>query len=289
MRIEAKGLNYVYSEKSKALAVHALKDITLTVEEGEFFGIIGHTGSGKSTFIQHLNGLIKIGKDKGSLNIGEFDLTDKKCDFKGLRAKVGMVFQYPEYQLFAETVKEDVAFALKNFYPDLKQQEIEDRVRAAIETVGLNYERVKDKSPFELSGGQKRRVAIAGVIVARPEVLVLDEPVAGLDPKGKQDFIDLLHYLHGRVVKTIIIVSHDMDTVAEHCDRVAVFAQGEIIKVGTPKEIFSDLEKMRSQGLLLPVTAQITGVLKQNGIDCDNDFTIDGFVNAVAKKLGGKG
>ncbi len=288
MRIEAKDLNYVYSEKSKSLAVHALKNVNLTVEEGEFLGIIGQTGSGKSTFVQHLNGLIKVGKNKGLLKVGEYDLTDNKCDFKGLRAKVGMVFQYPEYQLFAETVRDDVAFALKNFYPDLKPEEVEDKVRSAIEIVGLNYDKIKDKSPFELSGGQKRRVAIAGVIVARPEVLVLDEPVAGLDPKGKQEFIELLHALHGKLVKTIIIVSHDMNIVSEHCSKVAVFSHGEIIKVGTPKEIFSDTESMVKEGLLLPATSYITEILKKNGVACDNDFTIDGFVNAVSKKLGGK-
>jgi len=280
MRIEAKGLNYVYSEKSKALAVHALKDITLTVEEGEFFGIIGHTGSGKSTFIQHLNGLIKIGKDKGSLNIGEFDLTDKKCDFKGLRAKVGMVFQYPEYQLFAETVKEDVAFALKNFYPDLKQQEIEDRVRAAIETVGLNYERVKDKSPFELSGGQKRRVAIAGVIVARPEVLVLDEPVAGLDPVGKRELMDLLHRLNTNN-RTIIIVSHDMDEVAENCTRVAVMKNGKIVGVGTPAEVFEKTEDR----LALPVTAKIKNTLNNMGVSFNAPLKIDEFIDELEKVI----
>ena len=289
MQIEAKELSYVYSEKSKALAVHALKKVSLTVAEGEFLGIIGQTGSGKSTFIQHLNGLIRVEKDKGSLLVGDFDLTDKKCNLKALRAKVGMVFQYPEYQLFAETVREDVAFALKNFYPELKAEEVEERVRKAVETVGLDYEKIKDKSPFELSGGQKRRVAIAGVIVARPEVLVLDEPVAGLDPKGKEEFIDLLHRLHGSLVKTIIIVSHDMNTVAEHCSKVAVFSHGEIIKVGAPKEIFSDTERMLEEGLLLPATAQVTRALKESGIDCPNDFTIDGFVNAVAEKFGGNG
>ena len=289
MQIEAKELSYVSSEKSKALAVHALKKVSLTIAEGEFLGIIGQTGSGKSTFIQHLNGLIRVEKDKGSLLVGDFDLTDKKCNLKALRAKVGMVFQYPEYQLFAETVREDVAFALKNFYPELKAEEVEERVRKAVETVGLDYEKIKDKSPFELSGGQKRRVAIAGVIVARPEVLVLDEPVAGLDPKGKEEFIDLLHRLHGSLVKTIIIVSHDMNTVAEHCSKVAVFSHGEIIKVGAPKEIFSDTERMLEEGLLLPATAQVTRALKEGGIDCPNDFTIDGFVNAVAEKFGGNG
>ena len=186
MQVEAKNLTYVYSEKSKSLAVKALDDITLTIDEGDFFGIIGQTGSGKTTFVQHLNGLIKMEKNKGELRVGEYDLSDKKCDYKGLRARVGMVFQYPEYQLFAETVKEDVAFGLKNFKNDMSEEQKEESIKEAIELVGLDYEKVKDKSPFELSGGQKRRVAIAGVIVTKPEVLVLDEPAAGLDPLGKK-------------------------------------------------------------------------------------------------------
>ena len=157
MRIETKDLTYVYSEGSKALSVKALDRVSLTIEEGEFFGIIGQTGSGKTTFVQHLNGLIKVGKDKGTVTVGDFDLRDKKCDFRALRSKIGMVFQYPEYQLFAETVFEDVAFGLKNFAPDLTDEQIEIRVKEALETVGLNYNKVKEKSPFELSGGCNSR------------------------------------------------------------------------------------------------------------------------------------
>lgn len=283
MQVEVKNLTYVYSEKSKALAVHALKDVSLSIKEGEFFGIIGQTGSGKTTFVQHLNGLIRLGKNKGSIKIGEFDLADKKCDLKSLRAKVGMVFQYPEYQLFAETVFDDVAFGLKNFNLNLTEQEKAQRIREAIELVGLDFEEIKDKSPFELSGGQKRRVAIAGVIVTKPEVLVLDEPVAGLDPKGKTEFIELLHTLHDSFVKTIIIVSHDMDLVSEHCSRLAVFSHGEIIACGTPKEVFSDTQKITETGLELPLTARISALM---GIE--NDFTVDGFINAVINSKGGK-
>ena len=215
MQIVAEKLSHVYSPKSK-FAVAALKDVSLTIDEGEFFGIIGHTGSGKSTFVQHLNGLIKADKGSGKLRVGEFDLLDKKCDFKKLRAKIGMVFQYPEYQLFADTVEADVAFGLRNFFPGLKEEEVKFRVKEALETVGLDYEEVKEKSPFDLSGGQKRRAAIAGVIVTKPEILVLDEPVAGLDPKGKKEFFALLHALHASFVRTVVIVSHDMDNVAEH-------------------------------------------------------------------------
>lgn len=284
MRIETKNLSYVYSEKSKDLAVHALKDVSLTIEEGEFFGIIGQTGSGKTTFVQHLNGLVKLEKGKGELKVGEFDLADKKCNLKALRSKVGMVFQYPEYQLFAETVFEDVAFGLRSFEKGLEQSQIVERVKQAIELVGLDYEEIKEKSPFELSGGQKRRVAIAGVIVSKPEVLVLDEPVAGLDPKGKNEFIQLLHSLHQSFVKTIIIVSHDMDLVAEHCTRLAVFSNGEVILQGTPKQVFADGEKLTKIGLELPLTARISASL-----DIENDFTIDGFIESIVEEIGGNG
>lgn len=286
MQIDVKNLTYVYSESAKDLAVKALDDVSLTINEGEFFGIIGQTGSGKTTFVQHLNGLIKIAKDKGEIKIGEFNLCDKKCDFKALRSKIGMVFQYPEHQLFAETVFDDVAFALKNFEKNLTESEKEERVRQAIELVGLDYQKVKDKSPFELSGGQKRRVAIAGVIVSRPEVLVLDEPAAGLDPVGKRDFLTLLHSLHKNFVKTIIIVSHDMNLVSEHCTKTATFSHGKICKVGTPKEIFSDYQLIEDLSLDLPTTAKIIRQLKQKGIDIDCDLTVKDFVRAVKEKGG---
>ncbi|MBR2870334.1 MAG: energy-coupling factor transporter ATPase [Clostridia bacterium] len=289
MQIVAKDLTYIYSEKSKSLAVRAVDGVTLTIDEGEFFGIVGRTGSGKSTFVQHLNGLIKVGKDKGSLKIGEFDLTDKDCDFMALRSKVGMVFQYPEAQLFAETVFDDVAFGLKNFYPELSPEETTERVKTALTLVGLNYEEVKEKSPFELSGGQKRRVAIAGVIVTRPEVLVLDEPAAGLDPVGKRDFIRLLKELHKTFVKTIIIVSHDMNLVSENCSRAVVFDKGKIALSGTPKEIFSDAKKVAELGLDLPVTAKLTNDLKDKGIIIDSDLTTDDFIQKYLRAVKDKG
>ena len=289
MQIVAKDLTYIYSEKSKSLAVRAVDGVTLTIDEGEFFGIVGRTGSGKSTFVQHLNGLIKVGKDKGSLKIGEFDLTDKDCDFMALRSKVGMVFQYPEAQLFAETVFDDVAFGLKNFFPNLTEQEIAESVENALTLVGLNYYEIKDKSPFELSGGQKRRVAIAGVIVTRPEVLVLDEPAAGLDPVGKRDFIRLLKELHKTFVKTIIIVSHDMNLVSENCSRAVVFDKGKIALSGTPKEIFSDAKKVAELGLDLPVTAKLTNDLKDKGIIIDSDLTTDDFIQKYLQAVKDKG
>ncbi len=288
MQIRVENLSHVYSEKSKTLAVKALSDVSLTILEGEFFGVIGHTGSGKTTFVQHLNGLIKVGKDKGKVSVGEFDLTSKKCDFKALRSKVGMVFQYPEYQLFAETVFEDVAFGVRNFMPKASAEETANLVKDALERVGLDYEKYKDKSPFELSGGQKRRVAIAGVIVTRPEVLVLDEPVAGLDPVGKREFIDLLHDLHKKFVKTIVIVSHDMNLIAEHCTKVAVFERGRLRSATTPKEFFSNYQLVQDLGLELPVTAYLSKALEGKGIKLNSDLTVDGFVDAFVRVKGVK-
>lgn len=283
MQITVKNLSYRYGEKDKNLNVLALNDVSLEIAEGEFFGIIGKTGSGKSTFVQHINGLIKLQKNSGQITVGDFDLSAKKCDFTALRSKIGMVFQYPEYQLFAETVKDDVAFGLKNFHPDVKEDELDALVKEALTTCGLNYEEIKDKSPFDLSGGQKRRVAIAGVIVSKPEILVLDEPAAGLDPKGKEEFLQLLTAFHKTFAKTIIIVSHDMDLVAEYCDRAAVFKDGRITAVGTPKEIFSDYENVKDCGLQLPVTAAAVKALKEKGVNVDCDFKVDSFVAEVTR------
>ena len=284
MQIISKNLSYSYSEKSKTLCVKAIENINLTINEGEFFGIVGHTGSGKSTFIQHLNGLIKISKGNGELTVGDYNLSDKKCDFISLRSKVGMVFQYPEYQLFAETVYEDVAFGLRNFFPQMTEEDVAKRIEEALTLVGIDYQSYKDKSPFELSGGQKRRVAIAGVLVTHPEVLVLDEPAAGLDPVGKRQFVKLLKTIHKTFVKTIIIVSHDMNLVAENCTSAAVFYKGKIVKQGTPKEIFADQKQVMEFGLELPVTAKLQRALKQKNVNVDSDLTVEGFINDYLKK-----
>ena len=288
-------LSHVYNPAS-AFETFALHDVNLEIFPGDFFGIIGHTGSGKSTFVQHLNALLKVPtaekkykpkkRKKGeaeaiqtTLRVNGYDLTDKKTDFKALRERVGMVFQYPEYQLFAETVFEDVAFGLKNFKKDLSEAQVEQAVREAIETVGLSYEGVKDRSPFDLSGGQKRRVAIAGVIVTKPEILVLDEPAAGLDPLGKQEIMRLLHTLHKAWCKTVIIVSHDMDEIAENCNRAAVFSEGKTVAVGTPKTLFTDMEKMSALGLDVPLTAKLVDGLNEKGIAIDCDYTAGDFVD----------
>lgn len=281
MRITAKELSFTYNKKS-AFKADALKGVTLDIPEGEFFGIIGHTGSGKSTFIQHLNALLTV--QSGTLTVGDIDLskgkkTDKKL-LKVLRSKVGMVFQYPEYQLFAETVFEDVAFGYKNFNPQADENCIKTAVYDALTRVGLDYSIAK-KSPFELSGGQKRRVAIAGVIVTSPEVLVLDEPVAGLDPIGKRELMRLLHELHSTTCKTVIIVSHDMDEVCENCTRVAVFSQGEVIAEGTPEEVFSQGKKMRGLRLGVPLTEYLTERLAEKGVNLNCDLTENDFIRAV--------
>lgn len=298
MRIVAEHLSHTYNPSSP-FETAALKDVSLTIEEGEFFGIIGHTGSGKSTFVQHLNGLLRLPSSlkkyrprkykKGQtpppapvLRVGEFDLADKKTNFRALRRSVGMVFQYPEYQLFAETVRDDVAFGLKNFSEKkLTDAEIDEAVKAALEVVGLDYEELKEKSPFELSGGQKRRVAIAGVIVTRPEILVLDEPAAGLDPLGKREVMELLHKLHREWCKTVIIVSHDMDEISENCTQAAVFADGCVKYVLPPRELFRHSDELTALGLDVPLTAKLCMQLKEMGIDIDCDFTTEHFSEKV--------
>lgn len=301
--IDISDLTYTYSAKSP-FATKALKGVNLHISEGEFFGIIGHTGSGKSTLVQHLNALIKLPKAQkhykkpkvkkgqtpppdGKITIGKYDLSDKKCDWRALRADVGMVFQYPEYQLFAETVFQDVAFGLKNFRRDMPKEEVEKAVRESLTAVGLDYDTVQDKSPFDLSGGQKRRVAIAGVIVTKPKILVLDEPAAGLDPVGKKEIMELLHSLHGDWCKTVIIVSHDMDEIAENCTRACVVSGGEIFDCDLPEKLFKRDEELFALGLDVPTTAKICREMKALGLNLDCDFTSQGFSSAVIAALKG--
>jgi len=295
--INIENLSFTYSKKSP-FATKALNGITLRIKDGEFFGVIGHTGSGKSTLIQHLNALIKLPQaekkyrkkrvKKGrpqpvlpAISVGQFNLADKKCDFKALRASVGMVFQYPEYQLFADTVFADVAFGLKNFKKNLSPEEIEKAVKDSIEIVGLDYNEVKDKSPFDLSGGQKRRVAIAGVIVTKPHILILDEPAAGLDPKGKNEIMELLHKLHREWCKTVIIVSHDMDEVAENCTKVAVISDGSVFACDRPAKLFKRADELTALGLDVPLTAKIAEELKKYGIGIESDCTVSDFSRQV--------
>ncbi len=286
MQIKVENLCYSYG--TGKLKTKALDNVSLEISEGDFYGIVGHTGSGKSTLIQHLNGLIKVQKNSGKITVGDMDLTSKKCNFKQLRSKVGMVSQYPEYQLFAETVEADVKFGLKNFFPNLSEAEVVERVKSALELVGLDYQKVKDKSPFELSGGQKRRVAIAGVLISQPEVLLLDEPVAGLDPVGKREFMALLHKLHSDSVKTIIIVSHDMDLITENCNKTAILKGGKVVKEATPQEIFLDEKLIEDSLLQLSCTAYLTIELGKRGINVNNDLTVEGFVEAIKRLKGVK-
>lgn len=303
--IDISNLTYTYSAKSP-FATKALKGVNLHISEGEFFGIIGHTGSGKSTLVQHLNALIKLPKaqkhykkpkvkkgqtppPESSIFIGKYDLSQRKCDWRNLRADVGMVFQYPEYQLFAETVFADVAFGLKNFRPELSKEEVAQAVKESLEAVGLDYDEVQDKSPFDLSGGQKRRVAIAGVIVTKPKILVLDEPAAGLDPLGKREVMKLLHSLHGDWCKTVIIVSHDMDEIAENCTRACVVSNGEIVACDKPAGLFKRAEELKALGLDVPVTAKICTELFALGLSLECDFTSRDFAEAAICALGGGG
>lgn len=292
-RIYCRNLSFVYNPASP-FATHALNGVDLEIESGEFFGVIGHTGSGKSTFVQHLNALLKLPTAEKKyrpkrpkknaptpprtvLKVNGFDLSKKTTDFKELRRRVGMVFQYPEYQLFAETVYDDVAFGLRNFYAGVEEEKIENAVREALETVGLDYDEVKNRSPFELSGGQKRRVAIAGVIVTKPEILVLDEPAAGLDPLGKQAVMELLHKIHREWCKTVIVVSHDMDEIAENCTRAAVFSEGKILAAASPKRLF-ETHAATQAGLDVPFTAKLVEALRKKNVYVDCDMTTDSFV-----------
>lgn len=288
--IVCQNLSYTYNPSSP-FETHALDGVDLHVYCGDFFGVLGHTGSGKSTFVQHLNALLKLptaekkykpkkGKPipQTTLTVNGYDLTDKNTDFRQLRKKVGMVFQYPEYQLFAETVFQDVAFGLRNFVKEMQEDEITAAVKDALETVGLCYEEVKDKSPFDLSGGQKRRVAIAGVIVTKPEILILDEPAAGLDPLGKEEIMSLLHTIHQKWCKTVLIVSHDMDEIAENCNRAAVFGGGKVLAADTPKTLFADETLICRSGLDIPFTAKLTALLREKGVVIPSDFTTDSFV-----------
>ena len=240
-----------------------MEDISFTAEDGQLLGVIGHTGSGKSTLLQHLNGLLK--PDAGKVVVGGVDITQPGISMVEIRKRIGLVFQYPEYQLFEETVAKDVAFGPKNL--GLPEAEIEERVREAIELVGLDYEAIKDRSPFELSGGQKRRVAIAGVVAMRPEVLILDEPTAGLDPKAHQDVLKMVQEVHRRTGGIIILVSHNMADIARVSDKIIVIDSGHLVTSGTPKEVFSQKELLREVGLDLPPITEFTENLREQGME----------------------
>jgi len=267
MSIEVRHLTHCYSEGS-ALSTVALDDICMAVEDGEFLGIIGHTGSGKSTLVQHLNGLLK--PTSGQVLVDGEDLNGEQVNRRALRQRIGLVFQYPEYQLFEETVAKDIAFGPKN--QGLSKEEIDERVRYAMECVHLDYDRYSERSPFELSGGQMRRVAIAGVLAMKPSVLILDEPTAGLDPRGRDRILTMLEELHARENVTIIMVSHSMDDMARLATRLVVMAEGKILATGTPREIFAREEMMISAGLGVPEAAQLCRELRAKGFDLPEDL-----------------
>ena len=267
MSIEVRHLTHCYSEGT-AMRTVALNDVSFSVKDGEFIGIVGHTGSGKSTLVQHLNGLLR--PTSGQILIDGEDLNGEHVDRRALRQRIGLVFQYPEYQLFEETVAKDIAFGPRN--QGCSTEEISSRVHYAMECVHLSYDRYAEKSPFELSGGQMRRVAIAGVLAMRPSVLILDEPTAGLDPKGRDSILSMLEELHSREKTTILMVSHSMDDMARMADRLIVMAEGAVRAIGSPREIFSQEEMMSSVGLGVPEAARLCSVLRRKGFDLPADL-----------------
>ncbi|MCR5296947.1 MAG: energy-coupling factor transporter ATPase [Clostridiales bacterium] len=267
MPIEVRNLTHCYSQGS-ALTTVALNDVSFVAEDGEFIGIVGHTGSGKSTLVQHLNGLLK--PTSGQVLVDGQDLNGEHVDRRALRQRIGLVFQYPEYQLFEETVAKDIAFGPKN--QKLSPQEIDERVRYAMDCVHLDYEKYAERSPFELSGGQMRRVAIAGVLAMRPSVLILDEPTAGLDPRGRDRILTMLEELHEREHVTILMVSHSMDDMARLATRLIVMADGKIVATGTPREIFAREDMMTSIGLDVPAASRLCRALRERGVSLPPDL-----------------
>lgn len=283
MSISIKNLRYVYMPGSPFEKV-ALDDVSLTIEEGEFVALIGHTGSGKSTLIQHINGLLK--PTSGNIIIDGVDITSKNVKLSDIRKKVGLVFQYPEYQLFEETIEKDIAFGPKNL--GLDDDEINKRVIKAMNMVGLDYEIYKNKSPFDLSGGQKRRVAIAGVVAMEPKILILDEPTAGLDPKGRDEILEKIKELREEYNMTIILVSHSMEDVAKLATRVLVMHKSKCILDGTTSRIFKEIETLESVGLAVPQVTYLVRELRKNGFNISEDiFTIEQAKKEVLKFLRG--
>ena len=283
MPVEARNLTHTYNADSPFEST-ALNDVNFTIADGEFIGIIGHTGSGKSTLIQHLNGLLK--PTGGTVMVNGLDLSQKETNMKDVRRAIGLVFQYPEYQLFEETVEKDIAFGPKNL--GLDESKVASRVRDAMRLVDLDYAQFAGKSPFELSGGQKRRVAIAGVLAMEPGILILDEPTAGLDPYGRDQILQLVENWH-KLGKTILMVSHSMDDVARFADRIFVMNHGRLEMQGTPDEIFAQEERLRAIGLDVPAVTTLAGKLSRRGFDLPPHIhTMDEMEKALVKLLGGK-
>lgn len=266
MSVQVKNIFHTYN-KGNPDAKIALRDVNFSINEGEILGVIGHTGSGKSTMLQHLNGLLK--PESGQIIIGDIDITDEKVKMTEIRKRVGLVFQYPEYQLFEETVAKDVAFGPKNL--GMPDEEIDITVRKSLEMVGLSYDEIADRSPFELSGGQKRRVAIAGVIAMKPEVLILDEPTSGLDPYAHQEVLNMIRKIHKESTGIIIFVSHNMRDVANMSDKVLVMDRGSVVAFDTPDEIFKKRDMLRNIGLSTTPSAVLFDKLDERGIHIESD------------------
>lgn len=281
MSIVIENLSHVYM-KGSPFEKKALDNVSLTINEGEFVALIGHTGSGKSTLIQHINGLLK--PSSGKILVNDINITEKGVKLTDIRKKVGLVFQYPEYQLFEETIEKDIAFGPKNL--GLDDENISKRVKRAMEMVGLEYEIYKDKSPFDLSGGQKRRVAIAGVVAMEPNVLILDEPTAGLDPKGRDDILNQVKVLHKEYNMTIILVSHSMEDVAKVADRILVMHKGKCILDGRPSEVFKEINTLEDVGLAVPQVTYLMKALKDRGFNISEDaFTIEQAKEQILKNV----
>ena len=267
MQIEVRELGYTYSE-GLPFATTALEDVNFTIPSGEFAAIIGHTGSGKSTLLMHLNGLMK--PTKGCVLADGIDINEKTKEAREARRKIGLVFQYPEYQLFEETVLKDVCFAPKNY--GFTPEECEEKAIAALKLVGIDPDTKRDVSPFELSGGEKRRVAIAGVLAMEPQVLILDEPTAGLDPKGHKDILDMVEKVRRDRNLTILLVSHNMDDAARMADRVLVLDKGHLAMNGTPREVFSHHKELHEIGLGAPSSSELLYLLKEKGLNVRTDI-----------------
>lgn len=284
MSITVENLTYTYS-KGLPNETRALEDVSFQLEPGEFAAVIGHTGSGKSTLMQQLNGLLR--PDSGKITVGEVCITDPSTKMTEVRRKVGLVFQYPEYQLFEETVAKDVAFGPKQV--GMTGEELDRVVEESIRLTGLDYEEVKERSPFELSGGQKRRVAIAGVLAMKPEILILDEPTAGLDPSAHRDVLELIRRIHRQEHMTILLVSHNMGDIAELADRVLVMNRGKLVMNGTPAEVFSRGEPLWEMGLGLPPATEFMERLKDRmpGIDTAQ-LSIEDAAKEICRYLKGR-
>ncbi|MEI3336680.1 MAG: energy-coupling factor transporter ATPase [Clostridium sp.] len=279
MSIKIENLTHIYSPNGP-FEKKALDNVNIEINDGDFVAIIGHTGSGKSTLIQHMNGLEKA--TSGKIFIDDIDITAKDVKLTDIRKKVGLVFQYSEYQLFEETIERDIAFGPTNL--KLNEEEIKNRVKKAMEMVGLDYETYKDKSPFDLSGGQKRRVAIAGVIAMEPKVLILDEPTAGLDPKGRDDILGQIRQLHDKYGMTIVLVSHSMEDVAKLAEKVIVMNKGKVVLTGTPKEVFKEVDILEEIGLGVPQVTYLMKELIKKGFDVsDEAYTIEQAKEEILK------